>query len=153
MSTNLTVESPDFAKIQREAGQFTSSAISLLWAALNDTRATERRDFRRARDQHEPKVLTLAPSGSTDNLDLQGCSVVSFTGGSGQNFTGMRAPESSTSRVVYVQVSGAGTITVKHDATSETANRIITSTGADVGVTTGKGMVLAYLQSNWRQVV
>lgn len=152
MSNNLTIESPQFEKIRKEAGQFTRDAINLLWTALNDTRAVERRDFRRASESIEPKVLTLAPSGSTDNLDLQGASVLSFTGASGQNLTGFRAPETGRSRILFIQVSGAGTITVKHNATSENANRISTESGADVTLSTGKGMVLVYIEARWREV-
>src|SRR5262245_43521206 len=107
MSNNLTIESPNFEKINSESGQFTSDAIALLWAAINDTRKTERIDFRRASDQLRPKVLTLNPSASTDNLDLQGCSVVSFVGTTAQNLTGFRAPETGKSQVVLVQVSGS----------------------------------------------
>ena len=136
MATNLTIESPNLDKIDKEAGPFTSSAINLLWLALNDTRAIERRDMRRASEIVAPKVLSVAAAASVDNLDLEGASIVSFTGGTGQNFTGMRAPETGASRVVFVQVSGTGTITCKHNATSETANQLTNKTGADVALTT-----------------
>lgn len=154
MSTNLTIESPNFDKIRKEAGQFTSDAVRLLWEALNDTRSTERRDINLLTRAFT--ALSLSPVASVDNQDLGATSVftvVSFLGGSAQNLTGFKAPETGQARLVFVQVSGAGTITVKHNATSETANRIITSTGADVARATGSGMVLAYLASNWRQVV
>lgn len=149
MSTNQTVESPNFEKISKEAGNFTSDAVNLLWAAMNDTRATERRDFRRASDVLEPKVLILSPSASVDDLDLQGCSVVSFTGASSVNFTGMRAPETNKSRLVIISVTGAGTITRKHNATSEAANRLFNSSGADAA--TNQAMYL-YVASAWRQI-
>lgn len=152
MATNLTIESPNFEKINQEAGQFTSDAISLLWAAFNDTRATERRDFRQATERLEPKFLTISAAASVDNLDLQGGSIVSFIGASGQNFTGIRAPETGSSRVVFIQVSGAGTITVKNTATSESANQIATATGGDYAMTTGKGLIVAYLASKWREL-
>lgn len=152
MSNNLTIESPQFEKIRKEAGQFTYDAINLIWQALNDTRAVERRDFRRASESIEPKVLTIAPAASVNNLDLQGASVLSFTGASAQNLTGFRAPETGRSRILFVQVSGAGTITVKHNVTSETANRISTSTGADIALATGGKIIFAYLEARWRQV-
>lgn len=152
MSSNLTIESPNFEKITKEAGQFTSDAISTLWAALNDTRAELRRSSRAAKDLLEPKVLTLSPSASVNDLDLQGCSVVSFTGSSAVDFTGMRAPETGKSRVVLVQVSGTGTVTAKHNLTSETANQLTHESGADVSLSTGKGIIYVYLQSKWREV-
>lgn len=152
MATNQTVESPNFEKISKEAGQFTSDAINLLWAALNDTRATERRDFRRASETLEPKVLALAPSASVNDLDTEGASVVSFIGASAQNFTGMRAPETGKTRIIFVQVNGSGTITIKHNATSETANQLTTSTGADVARATATGIVFVYLNGKWREV-
>ena len=34
MATNLTIEAPNFEKIDEEAGEFTSSAINLLWQAV-----------------------------------------------------------------------------------------------------------------------
>lgn len=152
MSTNLTVESPQFERIAKEAGPFTRDAVNLLWAALNDTRATERRDFRVATESLEPKILTIAAAASQNNIDTQGASIVSFVGGSAQNLTGFKAPETNHHRVLFLQVSQAGTITVKNSVTSETANQIVTSTGADVALTTGKGMVLAYIENKWRQI-
>lgn len=153
MSRNQTIESPQFERIGKEAGQFTVDGFNLLWSALNDTRATERRDFTRAKESLEPKLKQIAPSASQNNIDTEGASVVEFVGGSAQNLTGFRAPETNKTRLLFLYVSQAGTITVKNDATSETANRIITNTGADVSLTTGKGMLLIYLSSKWRQVL
>lgn len=152
MASNQTVESPNYEKISKEAGQFTADAINLLWAALNDTRATERRDFRQASDSLAPKVLSVSAAASVNNLDLEGASIVSFTGASAQNFTGARAPETGRSRILFVQVNGAGTITIKHNATSETGNQLTTSTGADTARATGTGIVFLYLGSKWREV-
>lgn len=151
MATNLTIESPNFDKINSEAGPFTADAINLLWASLNDTRAVERRDFRRAQERLEPKVLVMSPSASVDNLDLQGASVLSFEGSSAQNVTGFRAPESNTSRVIICQVSGSATITFKHNVTSETTNRLILSTAADTTRATNQGIIFVYLASRWRE--
>ena len=134
MSRNLTVEAPNFEKIAEEAGQFTSDAISLLWLTLNLTRQEQRAGERHAIEMLAPKVLTLSPSASVNNLDLQGCSVVHFTGGT-QNFTGMRAPETGKSRVIIAVNTGGGTITVKHNLTSESQNQISTKTAGDVTLT------------------
>jgi hypothetical protein len=151
MASNLTIESPNFERINKEAGQFTSDAISLLWAALNDTRAALRRDFRSATEKIAPKLLSLAPSASVDDLDSQGASSVSFISGT-QNFTGVRAPETGEARVLLIHNSGAGTITVKNTATSESQNQFATATAGDVALTTGKGIVFQYLSSKWREV-
>lgn len=148
MPSQLTIESPNFDKIAEESGQFTSDAIGLIWAALNATRTENRRDFRKASDIIQPKILALSPSASVDNLDLAGCSVVHFTGGT-QNVTGFRAPETGTTRVLVLANTGGGVITVKNDATSEAANRILTKSGADVTLTL---LMLIYLNSRWREV-
>lgn len=153
MATNLTIEAPNFDKINKEAGQFTSDAMTLLWAALNLTRDEERRDFRRSREILAPKVRVSAPAASVNNLDLEGSSILHFNGGSAQDFTGARAPETGEARILVVLVTGAGTITVKHNATSETANQIVCSSGADTTLATNAGMILVYLASKWRQVV
>lgn len=153
MSTNLTIESPNFEKISKEAGQFTADAISLLWAALNDTRKTERIDFRLAKEIISPKVLTLSPASNVNNLDLQGCSVLSFVGSTGVAWTGARAPETGQTRILFVQVSGTGTITAAHEnASSEAANRLTHPTGADLALDQGAGVIYAYLQGRWREV-
>lgn len=152
MATNQTIESPNYEKISKEAGQFTADAINLLWAALNDTRATERRDVRRATEIVAPKFISLTAAASVNDLDLEGSSVVSFIGADAHNFTGMRAPETGQTRIVFVQVNGTGTITVKNNATSEAANRIITSIGGDLAMTQGTGMIFVYLAGNWKEV-
>lgn len=152
MSTNLTIEAPNFDRITKEAGQFTSDAINLLWSALNDTRASERRDFRQATEKLEPKTLTVIAAASVDNLDTQGSSIVYFTGTTAQNFTGARAPETGHSRLLFVQNSGTGTITVKNSLTSEAANQFVLSTGADYSMTTGKGIIFHYNGSKWREL-
>jgi hypothetical protein len=152
MASNLTIESPKFEDIEKEAGPNTSDAINLLWIALNDTRKNERIDFRRAKDILAPKVLTIDASASVNNLDLQGCSVVSFIGSTAQNLTGFRAPSTGESRFVIVQVSGAGTITAKQAATSETANQLRHISGADVTLATDAAIQYVYLIGKWRQV-
>lgn len=153
MASNLTIESPNFDKIDKEAGQFTSDAVSLLWNALNDTRKSQRTGIRLAQETLAPKAIQKAPSASVNDLDLEGASVVEFTGSSAQNLTGFRAPETGKSRILIVYVSGSATITLKHLVTSESANQIFTNTAADVALTTGLGAVFVYLSSKWRHVV
>lgn len=150
--TNLTIESPNTEKITKEAGQFTADAVGVLWAALNDTRASQRRGERLAREMVAPKVISLAPGASVDDLDTQGASVIYFTGSTAVNLTGFRAPETGQTRVLFIYIGGTGTITVKNQLTSEAANRIQTSTNADVARTQYQGLVLVYLGSRWCEV-
>ncbi len=152
MASNLTIESPNFDKIEKESGQFTSDAVSLLWYALNDSRKESRTGVRLAKEQLAPKVIQKAPSASVNDLDLEGASVVEFTGSSAQNLTGFRAPETGRTRIVIVYVSGSATITLKHLLTSEAGNQLFNNTGADVALTTGKGAIYIYLSGKWRQV-
>ena len=152
MANNLTIESPNFDKIDEESGHFTADAVNLLWQALNETRAELRRGVRRATDMIEPKVLQITAAASVDNLDLQGCSTVEFIGASAQNFTGMRAPETGRSRVVVVYVTGNGTITAKHNVTSETASRLRNELELDTVLVTGTGTAYVYLSGQWREL-
>jgi len=152
MASNLTVESPNFERITKESGQFTSDGIGTIWAAENDTRKSLRTAERLARDLDEPKVLQVSAAASVDNLDITGYSVVEFTGSSAQNFTGMRAPETGRSRRVVVYVSGSGTITARHNLTSESANQLDNSTAADVALATRGTATYLYLSGKWRQV-
>lgn len=152
MASNLTIESPNSEKIQKEAGQFTSDAISLLWSALNVTRKELRTGDRLAQDILAPKVLQVNAAASVNDLDLQGSSVVEFTGTTAQNFTGMRAPETSQTRFVLTYVSGSGTITHKHNATSETQNQLDLAGAADVAKATRGTALYLYLSGKWRQV-
>lgn len=152
MATNQSVEAPNYEKISKEAGQFTSDAIALLWAAINDTRDSQRRGLRENSEKVGPKVLSLAPAGNQDNLDIEGSSVVSFTGAASVNITGFRAPDTGKTRILFCQVNGAGTITFIHAATSETVNQIVLSTGANTARATNTGIVFAYLESRWREV-
>jgi hypothetical protein len=152
MASNLTIESPNFEKIQKEAGQHTADAVNLLWQALNETRKDERTHYRLSRDILAPKVLIATPTAAVNNLDLQDCSIISFQGSTSVDVSGFRAPETGTSRILFIQVSGAGTITIKHAATSEADNQISTASGADVTLSTGGGIILAYLASKWREV-
>jgi hypothetical protein len=152
MATNQTIESPNLGKINKEAGQFTADAINTLWSALNATRADQRRLVRLATDKVAPKKLSLAPTTTVSDLDLEGASVVSFEGSTAVNFTGMRAPETGEVRIVFVQVNGSGTITAKNELTSEAANRLTHASGADVTLASAAGIVYVYLNGRWREV-
>jgi hypothetical protein len=152
MAFNLTIESPNFEKIVKETGQFTRDAVNTIWAALNDTRSVVRRTYLELKNELKPAFLSLAPAGSTDNLDITNVSIISFTGGTAQNLTGLRAPETGEAKVVFISVLGAGTITMKNNATSDVGNRLSNATGADVTRATGQGIIYVYLSGAWREV-
>lgn len=143
----------DYGTIEQETGLTTSSSIQTLWKWVQNGIIDEARSVQIAKDILEPKVLVLSASASVDNLDLKGSSVVHFTGASAQNFTGMVAPAPNKARVVIVHVSGAGTITLKHNVTSTSTNRLSLITGADTALATGKSAIFIYLSGLWRQVV
>src|SRR4051812_19597493 len=115
MGNNLSIEAPNFDKIDKEAGQFTSTAISIFWAAYNDTRKVERTHFTILTHEIFVQPYLLSAAASVDNLDLRDYSVLQFTGGTAQNFTGIVAPETGKVKVVLVKVTGTGTITAKHN--------------------------------------
>lgn len=150
MANNLSIEAPNFEKITKEAGPNTASAISTIWAAYNDTRKTERLHNAIVMSELFLKPMFIAAAASVDNLDIRGYSMLVFTGGTAQNFTGMIAPETGRAKAVFVLVTGAGTITQKHNVTSELTNRLVCSTGADIARATGTGIIYLYSPSNSR---
>lgn len=152
MSNNLSIESPNFERIEKEAGPFTAQAMYTMWAAYNDTRKTERLHFAIASSELFCGLMTSAPAASVDNLDMRGYDFLLFTGSSAQNFTGIIAPETGKTKVVFVKVVGSATITAKHNATSEAANRLAFSGSADFSMTTGKGVILGYVNSLWQEI-
>lgn len=154
MAVNLSIQSPDFERIKTEAGYFTRDAIMLLWLGLNDTRATETRDVAGLRAELRPAVLSLAPTAAQNNLDIRGYSVLSFTGSTSVNLTGMTAPDTDVCKLVIMQNSGTGTITIKNlSSSSESQNQFSSSAGTDVSLAAGAAKVWAYLAGKWRQIV
>jgi hypothetical protein len=143
----------DYGSIEQETGPTTASSFQSLWFWVQNGIIDEARNVQIAKDILEPKVLVVSAAASVDNLDLKGSSVVHFTGASGQNFTGMIAPAPNKARVVIVHVSGAGTITLKHNVTSTSTNRLSLITGADTALATGVSAIFIYLSGLWRQLV
>jgi hypothetical protein len=152
VANNLTIESPNFEKISKKAGQETADGINTLWGAYNDTRATLRSVARLSEELIRAKPLEVAAAASVDNLGIKDYSIVVFTGASGQNCTGFLAPETGQTKVLLVLVTGAGTITFKHNATSDSVNRLVNATGADVTRGTNQGIVYVYIGAKWREV-
>jgi hypothetical protein len=149
MGNNLSIESPNFEKIDKEAGQFTSSAVATLWAALNEVLKSDRTHFTIVQQELFVNPNILSAAASVDNLDMRGFSALQFTGGSAQNFTGMVAPEFNKVKIIYIKVTGTGTITAKHNVTSLATNRLSLATGADFAMTTGKGLIVGYMNTLW----
>jgi hypothetical protein len=152
VSSNLTIESPNFEKIKKESGQFTSDALALLWATENLTRKELRTGLRESQDILSPKVIQVSAAASVNDLDLQDASVIEFTGASAQNFTGMRAPETGKSRLVLVYISGAGTITARNAVTSQAGNQIFNLGAVDDTLAQGSASAYLYLSGYWRQI-
>lgn len=152
MANNLSIEAPNFEKIEKEAGPMTASAMATVWAAFNDTRKTERLHFGIVSAEVFVNPLIIAPGASVDNLDMRGFGLLLFTGAGAQNWTGVVAPETGKVKVIYAKVVGAGTIAAKHNATSLAANRLAFSGAADFSMTTGKGVVIAYVNSLWQEI-
>ena len=149
--SQLTVESPDFDYIEREAGVHTRDAIQTLWLVANDEASSRRQGVREAIERIEPKEIILSPSGATNDLNTQFSGVIRFDGSTAFNLTGLQARPEPT--FVYLTVLGSGTVTLKNESASSIArNRILTLSGGDVAITTGLTVLLMYLNTRWREV-
>ena len=151
MASQLTIESPNFDRIRKLDGRAIEDAVRLLWFVANNAADVERRDIEIARNSINNAILYSAPAAAQHNFDLKDAGIVTFTGATAFDLTGVRNGSEGAIRLLVNL--GAGTITVKHEsASSDAANRINTSTGADVSVTTAKSVLLAYCNSRWREV-
>ena len=151
MAGQLTVESPDFDYIEREAGIHTRDAIQTLWLVANDEAASRRQGVREAIERIMPKGIIQSPSGATNDLDTQFAGVLRFDGATSFNLTGLQARPEPT--FIYLTVLGSGTVTLKNaSASSIERNRILTFSGGDVAIATGQTVLLMYLNTRWREV-
>jgi hypothetical protein len=151
MAENLSIESPDFGRIKKDAGRATEDAIRLLWFVQNDEIAQRRRGVRAARDRYRPKLLTLAPTAQQDDLETEGAGIIYFTGSTNFSLTGLRAIEEGD--VVILVNLGSATITVENEhAGSDAQNRIVMAAGADKTLATNKAIILAYLNTRFREL-
>lgn len=149
----LTVESLNFDKIRAGNARETGDAIEFLWQVINDNASRERRAIRLAVDRSERLNLDLAPTSALNNYDIGNASIVTFTGSTAVNVTGLLAPSGSASRLVTLLVLGSATITVKHSsASSEEPNRILTFSAGDLAIATNKAVNLLYRDSRWREL-
>ena len=152
MAINLTIESPDFNRIRRGDAHATEDAIRLLWFVANEEARLRRSTDRQVADRLSPKVLSLAPSADQDNVDTQGAGFIAYTGASAVNVTGYRAPSFAVD-VLFLLVTGAGTITHQHqNASSDAGNRMVFQSAGDLGVATNQAIMLTYYDSRWREM-
>lgn len=151
MSTNLSVESPDFDYIRHETGLVTSDAIKLLWEVINFEISTRRKGVKRATDYLAGKITSDASTSAEDNLDTLNSLVWWYNTASSFNLTGLR--NGVEGRVIFIHNVGGGTITFKHNSgSSDVANRILLQAGVDKGLATGKSIVLLYINAKWREL-
>lgn len=150
MASNLVIQSPDFDNIRKGRGDAVEGGIKLVWYAINElSRSTSIAD-KTNKDILSPLVLSAGPTTTQNNYDAKGATILLFTGGSAFDFTGIRNPV--TGQIKILVNLGAGTMTVKHELTSDTGNRIDTAASADKNVATNQMMILIYLNSRWREV-
>ena len=150
MADNLVIESPDFDKIRKEAGYATEDAVKLLWYALNNESSLRRQGVRNASEVLEGKVKSAAPSANQDNYDDERCLVLLFTGSTSFNLTGIR--NGIEGRVIFIHNIGTGTVTLKHNTTSDTANRLNLDTGADKSLVTNSSIIFLYVNGVWKEL-
>lgn len=97
----------------------------------------------------------VVPAGTSHNLNLDGCTSINyFNGIGGANLTGIVAPVRDQ-RIIFVsQAPGSsGALVLEHeDANSTAENRITSSTGADITMSTTSFVILVYQQSSSRWV-
>jgi hypothetical protein len=150
MAENKTIEAPDFEEIKRETGPTTKDAVVLLWAALNDVDARQRRGVRVAKDVDSPAVKTDAPAADQHNYDTGDVGIVLFTGSTNFSLTGIRNGRSG--RTVTLVNLGTATITLPNSSvSSDAANRLLNDGGASTSLTTDKTARYRYLDSRWRE--
>lgn len=151
MSVNLTIESLDFDRIEREAGPVTASAFRALWLVANDEAAQRRTGVRVASERIAPKSVIDSPAANQNDYDTEFGGVIRFDGAVAFNLTGLKARADNT--LIIILVLGAGTVTVKHNsASSEATNRILLAAAADKAVATNKALVLLYENTRWREL-
>ncbi len=148
--SQLTIEQPNFPRIKRETGPETEAAMTLLYEVANDEAASRRTGVRTAIERWEKKGVILSPSVGQNDLDTQFATVLRYDGSTSVNLTGLQARPDFT--IIILFVVGSGTITLKNaSASSIERNRIITSAGGDVAITTNRSVMLMYTNLRWRE--
>lgn len=146
----MAATAPEFDKIRGETGTFTADGIQALWTTISQESLDRSNQVRITQDRLEPKVKEITTTAT--DLNLEGASIVHVTSGT-FNVSGFKAPSPGKSRIVVLYNSGAGTVTIKHNATSATANQITATGSADYSVPPNGGTIFVYLASKWKQVI
>lgn len=149
MANNKT---PDFAVISRETGQAATDAIQLIWTLLNNQIRVSQSGLLVAMSRLEPYVYAASPTSTQTDIDIDGASIVHYTGSTNFTLTGWRSPDPGKARVVILHNSGTATITVKNEATSLTSNQFHLKGGADKTVGQDDSLIFVYLASKWRDI-
>lgn len=150
MSDQLVIESPQFDEIEKKAGRATRDAVNLLWTVLNQEVSLRRQTVRDAKQTLEVRALNSAPTTQQDNFDTDRATVYYFNSGSAFNLTGIRNGIEGALKLLHN--IGSATVTIKHNSgSSDSGNVILTITAADKSLTTGKSLLLAYLNGKWRE--
>lgn len=150
MADNLSVQSIDEDAVRKESGPNTSDAVKLLWSALNEEIAARRRTGRDAKEVDEGKIKFTAPTSAQDDYDDERSTILYFTGSTNFNFTGLR--NGVEGRRITLFNLGSASITLKHNASSQTANRLFLSSGADKTLSQGLSIMFGYINAGWREL-
>lgn len=151
MAENLSVASPDFEYIRKEAGVHTMDGVRLLWSVANEEAKDRRIGIRLAIERQEVKTLITSPALNQNNFSTEFATTLRFDGAASVNITGIRARVEGAR--IRVLVLGSGTITLMHNnASSEAQNRMLFASGADKAVATNKSVELEYQNARWREI-
>jgi hypothetical protein len=151
MAGGIELEVPDFDQVRLDAGHTTSMALRLLWSVVNAEIASRQQESRQVKDTLRGKIISTAPGAAVNDFDTERATIVQFTGSSAQDVTGFRNGEDG--RLFWLHNTGSGTYTIKHqNGGSVTTNRIVTQSGSDVSLTTGKTIGLLYTSDRWREM-
>ena len=151
MAENLTIESPDFDKIRKEAGVETERAFRNLYYASNFEASIRRKQMNDVRNTLEGKVKSDNPGAQQDNYDTERALILLLTGTVNRTFTGFR--NGYEGRIIFVFNTGSATYTFADEsASSDEANRFQLSSGGNETRAQDTGIVFLYLSSRWREL-
>jgi hypothetical protein len=146
------ISAPEFDQVEAETGLSTRNALSVIWNALMEEIRRRRQEVRLTREHPQPKVLRVGFSANQNNFDLTGAGILVSTGAAAVDLTGFKAPNPGESYSLLVFVTGAGTVTLRHNSGSSLAeHRIRMFSAGDVAIATDKSIRLHYFLGLWRE--